>query len=315
MEKSNKTPSSPKDLLNPGGQAAQHPLDLDRRADPLSREIPYGASRRDVSIGDEPHDEPKKIAGPALPLDGTNLMSALSPDLPGDDSVHPTLPQRIMMTRPRRVAVSLGLASLLGAASWYFVTHGGATSTAIAASEPKPTVTEKRITGTTPAEEDTGISADGATGKSADGKANAVPRAKTEKKQGGDAAKENRAVTKTSPAPPTPTADMPRNAKSKIGKSSVPPVSKKTLLSLGQVEYETMPAQFNRYVRVERGDTFLKLLLRAGVNRKDAHIAVTTMSGIFNPRKDPAGPSHRSFVRRARRRPGALPRNALRFGL
>ncbi len=111
----------------------------------------------------------------------------------------------------------------LSVAGWYFLSHGGGTSVAVAASDPPRRAADKK------------------------------PAAKTETK-----------------APTT---------------RKVPKVSKDTLLSLGRVEYETHPAHFNRYVRVERGDTFFKLLRRAGVDRKEAHIAIATMSGIFNPRK------------------------------
>jgi murein DD-endopeptidase MepM/ murein hydrolase activator NlpD len=47
---------------------------------------------------------------------------------------------------------------------------------------------------------------------------------------------------------------------------------------------DAAPAQVERVVEARRGDTFMKLMLGAGVDRGEAHAAIDAMKGVFNPR-------------------------------
>jgi murein DD-endopeptidase MepM/ murein hydrolase activator NlpD len=52
---------------------------------------------------------------------------------------------------------------------------------------------------------------------------------------------------------------------------------------------EAAPAAVNRLVEVRRGDTLMKLLVESGVERREAHNAVTALAEVFSPRKLKAG--------------------------
>ena len=50
------------------------------------------------------------------------------------------------------------------------------------------------------------------------------------------------------------------------------------------LEAEVAPASHRRQVEVRRGDTLMSLLVGAGVERRDAHSAITALSKVFKPR-------------------------------
>jgi hypothetical protein len=52
---------------------------------------------------------------------------------------------------------------------------------------------------------------------------------------------------------------------------------------------EAAPAAVNRLVEVRRGDTLMNLLVDAGLERGEAHGAVTALSEVFSPRRLKAG--------------------------
>ena len=52
---------------------------------------------------------------------------------------------------------------------------------------------------------------------------------------------------------------------------------------------EAAPAAVNRLVEVRRGDTLMKLLVDAGLERNEAHGAIAALSEVFSPRKLKAG--------------------------
>ncbi len=56
---------------------------------------------------------------------------------------------------------------------------------------------------------------------------------------------------------------------------------------------EAEPAAINRLVDVRRGDTLMKLLVDAGIDRRQAHEAITALTEVFSPRKLRPGQSIR----------------------
>ena len=52
---------------------------------------------------------------------------------------------------------------------------------------------------------------------------------------------------------------------------------------------EAAPAAVNRLVEVRRGDTLMNLLVKQGVERREAHGAISALSEVFSPRRLKAG--------------------------
>ena len=52
---------------------------------------------------------------------------------------------------------------------------------------------------------------------------------------------------------------------------------------------EAAPAAVNRLVEVRRGDTLMNLLVKEGVERREAHGAINALSEVFSPRRLKAG--------------------------
>lgn len=57
------------------------------------------------------------------------------------------------------------------------------------------------------------------------------------------------------------------------------------LTAIGDLEYKITPSKFHRVVRVVKGDTFVAVLVRAGVDAKEAAQAIRSMRSIYDPRK------------------------------
>ncbi len=51
------------------------------------------------------------------------------------------------------------------------------------------------------------------------------------------------------------------------------------------LEAEARPATVSRSLRVERGDTLMGMLVKAGIKRQEAHDAITALSKVYSPRK------------------------------
>jgi murein DD-endopeptidase MepM/ murein hydrolase activator NlpD len=77
-------------------------------------------------------------------------------------------------------------------------------------------------------------------------------------------------------------AEPPRiDLEGEAGLYSVPPAGRSVTAAL---EAEVAPASHRRQVEVRRGDTLMNLLVEAGVERRDAHKAITALTKVFKPR-------------------------------
>ena len=56
-------------------------------------------------------------------------------------------------------------------------------------------------------------------------------------------------------------------------------------ITAAALEVEARPATVSRSLRVERGDTLMGMLVKAGIKRQEAHDAITALSKVYSPRK------------------------------
>jgi len=87
-------------------------------------------------------------------------------------------------------------------------------------------------------------------------------------------------------SPVRPATDV-RNTDPKAGLIYQPlkKVEMAALTAIGDLEFKITPSKFHRVVRVVKGDTFVKVLVRAGVEAREANLAIRSMRSIYDPRK------------------------------
>lgn len=71
--------------------------------------------------------------------------------------------------------------------------------------------------------------------------------------------------------------------------ASLPKLTAQDALSMGRLEDKIGAKPHVKMVEIERGDTFAKVLLRAGVPKGEAYDAITAMRGVYDPRRLRAG--------------------------
>ncbi len=92
-------------------------------------------------------------------------------------------------------------------------------------------------------------------------------------------------------APVTPAAVLAAKVKAKLAVRRVAP---EVLLSIAQVEFAVAAPRHVRIMRVLKGDSFMRVLRRAGVPAQEARAALTTLAGIYDTRK--IRPGHKISV-------------------
>ena len=90
---------------------------------------------------------------------------------------------------------------------------------------------------------------------------------------------------------PAPAAVLAAKVNAKLAVRKVAP---KVLLSLAQVEHAVAARKHTRLIRVLKGDSFMRVLQRAGVPSNEARAALTTLSGVYDTRQ--LRPGHKISV-------------------